>query len=719
MIPGAMIGGKYRLLRRLGRGAMGEVWAAVNEDTEREVALKLITSPDPELRRRLKREGRAIGRLEHPHIVQILDLGETAAGEPFLVMQRLSGETLADRLRRDRVLPPAVAAAIALDVARALRAAHDKQIVHRDLKPANIFLHREPDTEDDVVKVVDFGVSKMAVEHEGGGTVTGGIIGSPAYMSPEQIRGVGVDGRTDIWALGVMLFEMVAGSRPFPGMQPVVVLGQILSMPVPRVESVAPHVEPALGDVIAACLERDTDRRVASAADLARQLRPFAPRTRFATVEDPSARDRLTSFTSIPEMLSPLADAAPVKPASDDHATVREVPAPRPIRIPAPAAGRPGSSGLMPAVVRDASPAPSVESDHEGDLPTAVFKPSALLGELAPRPRPAVVVPAPPTPGAGTVRMQPPALLQAAEEPASGEAESTSVFRPAAALRAAAAAADAAPAPVPEEPSTDESVRTTNEIDRTLPRAQMSSFAPTSGSWPKVEASEAPPSSDAPPSAPDPEPEPPADDDHDIDAPTAQMTPEARRKLRTTQPLDPSMVPKMSVVRNLTVPIGPGFIPLSPASLAAPKAAMPNAAPTKPSPGAAPAPQAAPMNGPWSPSTPPAEPWAPAAGQYPATAVTTTTSPLAGPPIEPAALEPPFVLPPGLAPAPRWHTALLVFSAVALVAAVLMLALTLSGDGSAAKAPPAGSSLSDATSPWAPASASASATAPAPSGARR
>jgi eukaryotic-like serine/threonine-protein kinase len=656
MSPGAMIGGKYRLLRRLGRGAMGEVWAAVNEDTEREVALKLITTPDPELRRRLKREGRAIGRLEHPHIVQILDMGETASGEPFLVMQRLSGETLEVRLRREGVLPPPVAAAIALDVARALRAAHDKQIVHRDLKPANIFLHREPDTDEDVVKVVDFGVSKMTVDHEGGGTVTGGLIGSPAYMSPEQIRSVGVDGRTDVWSLGVMLFEMLSGSRPFPGQQSVVVLGQILSMPVPRVETLAPHVDAGLGDVIADCLERDPERRVATAAELTQRLRAFAPRGRFATVEEPGARERFASYAEI----SPLAD--PGAEATALEASPRRVSGTMPaVRLPAPEPPPRRVSGTMPAV-RAPAPAPAPREDRELEVPTAVFQPSALLGAIA---------------GAAEAR---------GARDGDGEA-ATYVFRPSAALRIAAAKADEAPPtlaePPTEAPSVDESVQT-NEIDQTLPRA-LAPAAPSSPSWPRVEApafspssgswsrpEEAPAASAAPPAAAvpaGPEPPPPAaaDVDVDIDAPTGQMPPENRRKYRITQPLDPALVPRSPAARfALTQPIAPGFRPPSPAA---------NAVGWNVAPGAA---------------------------------VTTTTSPTAAtpPPSPPAPQEWPFGVVPPPPRAPRWHTALLVLSAVALIVAVAMLALTLGGDGSVASAPEAGSAL-----PAASASASA---APAP-----
>jgi eukaryotic-like serine/threonine-protein kinase len=343
MSPDDLIGRKYRLLRPIGRGAMGEVWAAVNIDTDREVALKLITHPDPDLLRRLKREARAIGRLEHPNIVQILDRGETTAGLPFLVMQLLLGDTLRTRLLREGRLAQPVAVGIALDIARALRIAHEKHVIHRDLKPANIILHQEPDNEDEVVKVVDFGVSKLTVDADGGGTLAGNLVGSPAYMSPEQIRGGEVDGRTDLWALGVMLFEMLAGVRPFTGDQPVEVLTKIVRQPIPRIESLVPDVDPALGNVVAGCLERSLAARVESAGELVRLLRPFVTRGRFATVEETRAR-----FLSIAEEPAPESVAA-----------------------------APESAAAAPAA-----------PDGEREVVTTVFKPSELLGAIAALPPP-------------------------------------------------------------------------------------------------------------------------------------------------------------------------------------------------------------------------------------------------------------------------------------------------------------------------------------------
>ncbi len=216
MKSGALIGGKYRLTRQIGSGAMGVVWAATNESLGREVALKLIVSSNDELRMRLLREGRACGGLKQRNIIELYDVGETAEGDPFLVMQLLSGETLASLLKGKRRLEPAHAARIARDVALALVAAHGAGVIHRDLKPTNIFLHEEIDASGDpitVVKVLDFGVAKKSGgESDGLATVTGGLVGSPAYMSPEQANAQrDLDHRSDLWSLGIVLFELLTG----------------------------------------------------------------------------------------------------------------------------------------------------------------------------------------------------------------------------------------------------------------------------------------------------------------------------------------------------------------------------------------------------------------------------------------------------------------------------------------------------------------------------
>lgn len=248
---------------------MGVVWAAVNQLTEREVALKLIPSAaSEELRTRLLREARACGRIAHRNVVEIYDVGETDGGAPFLVMQLLSGETLQARLAREKRLPQALAVKIGSEIARGLVAAHGAHIVHRDLKPGNVFLHHEDGEDDEVVKLLDFGVSKL-LTRDVSSTATGSAIGSPAYMSPEQAKGLkDVGPRADLWALGVVLFEMIAGRRPFDGGTPYAVVAEILDGEIPKLEVAAPGTDAQLCALVARCLERDLYQRVSSATEV-------------------------------------------------------------------------------------------------------------------------------------------------------------------------------------------------------------------------------------------------------------------------------------------------------------------------------------------------------------------------------------------------------------------------------------------------------------------
>ncbi len=269
---GVAINGKYKLVEKIGEGAMGSVWSAVNLATGREVALKRMIRAEPELRIRLEREARSCGALQHRNIVDVYDMAETDAGDPFLVMQLLSGETLAELLLRRRRVEPEIGAAIGRDVARGLAAAHALHIVHRDLKPSNIFLHRETGVEGWVVKVLDFGVAKNLSINDGLHTMPGGMVGSPLYMSPEQVKADRtIDHRTDIWTLGVVLFEMLTGERPFRGDAAEVFAG-ILSGEIPTLARTLWRVDRRLVDIVARCMRRNREERFGTAAEVAELL---------------------------------------------------------------------------------------------------------------------------------------------------------------------------------------------------------------------------------------------------------------------------------------------------------------------------------------------------------------------------------------------------------------------------------------------------------------
>lgn len=269
---GVTINGKYKLVAKIGEGAMGSVWSAINVATGREVALKRLIRAEPELRVRLEREARSCGALQHRNVVDVYDMSETDAGEPFLVMQLLSGETLADLLLRRRRVAPEIGAGIGRDVARGLAAAHALHIVHRDLKPSNIFLHRETGADGWVVKVLDFGVAKNLSINDGLHTMPGGMVGSPLYMSPEQVRAErNIDHRTDIWTLGVVLFEMLTGERPFRG-DASEVFAAILTGEIPTLARVLWRVDRRLVDIVARCMRRNREERFGTAAEVAELL---------------------------------------------------------------------------------------------------------------------------------------------------------------------------------------------------------------------------------------------------------------------------------------------------------------------------------------------------------------------------------------------------------------------------------------------------------------
>ncbi len=218
--PGMMLTPSLQLLRKLGAGGMGTVWVARHLGLNSDVVVKLITGEavqNAEVVARFRREAAAAAEVRSPHVVQVFDFGVGSNGQPYMAMELLEGEDLGTRLAREGMLPAAEVAGIVVQVCRALSRAHEKGIVHRDIKPENIFLC-ETGEDEALVKVLDFGIAKFARSSSYGGTATGAFLGTPYFMSPEQVNDAKtIDHRTDLWSLGVVAYLALTGTRPFDG----------------------------------------------------------------------------------------------------------------------------------------------------------------------------------------------------------------------------------------------------------------------------------------------------------------------------------------------------------------------------------------------------------------------------------------------------------------------------------------------------------------------
>jgi serine/threonine-protein kinase len=269
--------GKYRVERVLGAGGMGAVVAARHLRLDHMVAIKVLLPEvidDAEIVARFEREGRASASITSDHIARVTDVGVLDSGAPFMVMEYLAGEDLEAILKREGTLSVEQAVELAIQACDVLSEAHALGIVHRDLKPANLYCVARGERFS--IKVLDFGISKVMNEHM---TNVHGLMGSPAYMSPEQIRAPhGVDGRADIWALGVVLYEALTGQVPFDGRTIPAMLTSIAIRPTPSIRRMRPDVPAGLEAVIQKCLEKNCNDRFATAADLARAIAPFAER---------------------------------------------------------------------------------------------------------------------------------------------------------------------------------------------------------------------------------------------------------------------------------------------------------------------------------------------------------------------------------------------------------------------------------------------------------
>jgi serine/threonine-protein kinase len=276
MTQGLVIAGRYRLLTKLGEGGMGAVWRAEHLTLGTQVAVKLIDpaiASSEEALARFRREAQAAAELRSSHVVHILDYG-VEDGTPYIAMELLEGESLAQRLDRVKRLTPSELVSLFTQVGRALSRAHQQNIIHRDLKPDNIYLVKDGD--DEIAKVLDFGIAKkLGLKSTSSGikTQTGAMLGTPYYMSPEQARAqITIDHRTDIWSLGIIAYECLTGYKPFDGDTLASLLVSICTDPLPAPSTVAP-VPPGFDAWFSRAASRDVNQRFTSVSEAIRELR--------------------------------------------------------------------------------------------------------------------------------------------------------------------------------------------------------------------------------------------------------------------------------------------------------------------------------------------------------------------------------------------------------------------------------------------------------------
>ena len=439
------IGGRYDVIRRIARGGMAEVWLARHADLERSVALKILRPPDEseeiiDFEERFRLEARTLASLDHPNIVTLHDFGQLDDGRCYLAMEYVDGLRLSDLLRSGPITPDRVVSLI-LQVCTALRYAHKAGVVHRDLKPSNLLI-RVTDDGNEQVKVVDFGLVKLT-EADQSPTRAGLILGSPHCMAPEQVKGLDVTPTADIYAVGVLLFRMVAGRYPFHGPNSAATMMAHLRNPVPSLAEVAPDfVAPrGLEATIQRCLAKDPLDRYPTMQALIDDLEAVL-------VGDPDAwGDDVTEHTEI---------------TVEGHSGARRGPAAATRRSPV------GPLLLASGLLLAAGAAAIAWTYVEPPPASSVIPPMERAVEAAPNP---VAEPAPAQPAIGT---EP--AIEAAPAPTASPEAATPVDRP------RAKAPPAAPAPVtPSPPQPTKPVSKASEPEPSTPPAATDEAAKPEG----------------------------------------------------------------------------------------------------------------------------------------------------------------------------------------------------------------------------------------------
>jgi len=424
---GQVVGGKYAIDALIGSGAMGYVVSAVHVELGQSVALKFLRPElvsNPTLVARFATEARAVAKIRSEHVARVFDVGVLDNGAPFIVMELLTGSDLAKVLAERARITAEAAVGYILQACEALAIAHACGIVHRDIKPENLFLAKTMQGPD-VIKVLDFGISKLALT---GSAIDCGLplvrtvapLGSPVYMSPEQIRGSSdADARTDVWSVGCVLYELLAGRAAFDAASITQLCAAILEQPAPSLRQIRGDIPPALDAVVARCLEKEREQRYPDVAELALALLPFAAAGARVSVERcchilrkpplPESADRRQTSTWDGE-----STGLSLRPATLDRAHLVATavegelePVRRPVRqgfgVVAGAlftfALALAFWGLRPSMVEPRKAAASMESTHAppaSALPSGALPPGATLGAISPA-NPAAVSASPPS----------------------------------------------------------------------------------------------------------------------------------------------------------------------------------------------------------------------------------------------------------------------------------------------------------------------------------
>jgi len=459
---------KYTIVRLLGRGGMGAVYEARHARLARRVAIKFLLpqfAANREILRRFENEAKAAGGLEHPNLAAVTDFGRADDGSPYLVMEFLEGEDCAKLLRRKGRISVAQSTNIAAQACRGLAIAHRAAIVHRDLKPENLFVTDAGDGSD-LIKVLDFGIAKLRIADASVITGTGATFGTAYYMSPEQARGAGdVDPRTDVWSMGVVLYELLTGRKPFVGGQFLEVIHQILSFEPPPLATLRPDLPPRLVAVIEHAMKKDMAERLPSVTALGEALAPFVGGRPEA--EPPLPAQALGSTLATPATRS--GEISLSERAAIANSKVSESPA-----MP-PGSGSWKKALLLAAIVACGVVALLVARRHPPEA-TADLNPPAATTPAAPKAPPSVASPA---------TSAPPAALPAIPLPP------TAIAPP--------------PPPNPSPPAATAAVRTLSEHSKRSSNRRAAHSAPD----PQATAPRATPPDNPPNPAPSPE-KPPA-----------------------------------------------------------------------------------------------------------------------------------------------------------------------------------------------------------------